>query len=527
MKFTGRCIYGTLALLLSVNLVAEEIPYPDSFSEPIALFPDAMGDFQFPISTSSTEAQAYFNQGFQLMYGFTQVDSSRSFRAAQLADPDCAICYWGEAWAWGSYLNGAISTDRALRAWFSLQQALSKIDSASAKEADMIRTLSVRYVEDYDRDMKPELDQTYADATAELVKKYPDDLNIATLYADALFLLEDRRGYRDPDDPNVIRLYGALTSVLDRDIKHPGACHLYIHATENSPTPELAAQCAGFLGTSIPGAAHINHMPSHTWNEIGAWSKSVQANLMAWHSDQKAAHGLAFAQYPTHNLGMLLYAANMDGQGALAIQAAKDLAKLNGNPTQHVLSLIRFGRFDEVIEITKQPAAEINRGMWDFAQGYAALKLDDPDKAKKIVSDLQELTEATSARYRYYDGNNLLGALGGILQGEIAWMDGNLEAAVEAFKNGVTYYDQIDYDEPEAIPFSPRHWLGAAYIEMGAYDNAIAVYERELKDHPNNGWSLFGIQKALMGKGEVDREINRRFEEAWGRSDIWLSSSKF
>ena len=139
---------------------------------------------------------------------------------------------------------------------------------------------------------------------------YPDDLDIATLYADALFLLEPRRGTRDVNDPNVQQLHQVLESVLAKDVHHPGACHLYVHATESTVVPGRAEACAEFLGQSIPGASHINHMPSHTWNEVGRWGDSVRANLEAWHSDQKAAIGEGFAIYPEHNLHMLLYAAS-------------------------------------------------------------------------------------------------------------------------------------------------------------------------------------------------------------------------
>jgi hypothetical protein len=362
---------------------------------------------------------------------------------------------------------------------------------------------------------------------SELYVRYPDDLTIGTLYGDALFLLEERRGYRDLDDPNAIRVHGMLASVLDKDITHPGACHLYVHATESTPTPELAAPCAKFLGDSIPGASHINHMPSHTWNELGLWQDAIKANQKAWHSDQKQAIGKGFAIYPTHNLHMLLFAANMDAQGAIAIQAGKDLSKLNRDTSQFVMSLVRFGRFDEVLEVTSRPNADVNGGMWDFAQGYANLKEGNRDEAEEFLANLKELTSTTESRYRFHDGRDILGALVGILEGEIAWTDGNMEAAVAAFKQGTESYDLLNYDEPEPLPFSPRHWLGAAYIEIGAYDNAIEQFEQDLVDHPHNGWALFGIQQALAAQGKSNENIDRRFEEAWARSDIWIASPKF
>jgi tetratricopeptide (TPR) repeat protein len=224
---------------------------------------------------------------------------------------------------------------------------------------------------------------------------------------------------------------------------------------------------------------------------------------------------------------MMLFAANMDGQGAVAIQAAKDLAKLSNDSSQQVLSLVRFGRFDEVVEIENRPMAEVNAGMWDFAQGYAHLKLGNLEQANAFLTTLRETTETTEARYRFHEGRNILGALLGILEGEMAWQTGDLEAALAAFRRGTESYDRLTYDEPEPLPFSPRHWLGAVYLELDAYDSAIETFETDLEDHPHNGWSLFGIQQALAAQGRRNPEIDRRFEEAWARADTWLISPKF
>ena len=518
---------ATLCCSMNMITIAEEIDYPDAFDEPMNLFNSAMGDFNFPISSDNEMAQAYFDQGFQLMYSFAKEDSARSFQASHTADPDCAICYWGEAWSWGSYLNGAMTAAQAPRAYNALQQALVRINNATAKEADMIRALAIRYVEDFDPEARRIQDQAYADSMGELSAKYPDDLDIATLYGESLFLLEERRGYRQLNDPNVTRLHNVLLSVLEKDIRHPGACHLLVHATESTSSPELAAPCAQFLGSSIPGASHINHMPSHTWNEMGLWHDAVRANTLAWHSDQKAAIGQGFAIYPTHNLTMLYYAASMGGESAAAVQAAKDLAKLNNNTSMHAMALIRFGRFDEVLDMTEPPSGEINLSMYDFSQGYAALKSGDVDKARDAMLSLKELAETTAARFRFHDGKDIVGALAGILEGEIAWIEGNIEVAADAFRLATDYYDNLNYDEPEPLPFSPRHWLGAVYLELQAYDSALEVYRRDLSDHPHNIWSLFGIQQALAMTGESDSVIDQDLTEALSYADIWMLGTKY
>ena len=522
----NRVLVTFFALFVSTQIFCQEINYPDSFDQPMKLFPEAMGDFHFAISSSSEEAQQYFNQGFQLMYAFAKDDAARSFQASHFADPSCAICWWGEAWAWGSYLNGAMTTAQAPRAYFALQEALKRLENASEKEVDMIEALRVRYIEDFKPENRREQDQAYADAMSDLARKYPNDLNILTLYGDALFLLDERRGYRSLDNPNVTRLHNVLLSVLERDITHPGACHLLVHATESTPTPELAAPCARHLGATIPGASHINHMPSHTWNELGLWDDAVRSNTIAWHSDQKAAYGKGFAIYPTHNLTMLYYAASMGGQSASAIQAAKDLAKLNGNTAMLSLALIRFGRFDEVLQIDAEPNGEINMSMYTFAQGYASLKEGNIESAKHTLDSLWELTNTTTARFRFHDGKDIVGTMAGILEGEIAWIEGNMEAAVDSFKKATEFYENLNYDEPEPLPFSPRHWLGAAYLEIGAYSNALIQYEKDLSEHPHNIWGLWGAKESLSNLDRTDLSIDDDFDNTKSTSDIWLPSTK-
>ena len=387
--------------------------------------------------------------------------------------------------------------------------------------------MAVRYVEKFDPEKRVDQDKTYAAAMEKVAARYPDDLDAATLYADALFLLEPRRGTRDVNSPAVQRLHRVLEQILAKDIHHPGACHLYVHATESTVVPERAAACAEFLGRSIPGASHINHMPSHTWNEVGRWGDSVRANIEAWHSDLKARVGEGFAIYPEHNLHMLLYAASMDGQGALAVQAGRDYAKLTGNSFYHVLTLVRFGRFDEVLEVKNRPSDELLGGLWDFAQGYAHLRQGAPDFARVYLARVNKAAETSKAAFRVHSAKNLLGTVAAILDGEILRTGGDLNGAITAFEKAVELEDSLTYDEPEPLPFAARHWLGAALLEAGRYADAERVYREELEDHPHNGWSLLGLQKALAGRGAKSPEVDADFAASWSRADAWIQSSRY
>ena len=533
MKTTIReAVLAGVVLALTMSVVSaqeDDAPeLPESFDEPIPLYPPAvLGDLTHKISSSNAETQAYFDQGFRLMYAFTKEHAARSFREAWTRDPDCAICYWGEAWAWGSYLNGPMRPFEAPHAYAAIQEALARIDRASARERAYINAMAVRYVEDFDPDTRRDQDTAYAEAMRGVAEMFPDDLDAVTLYGEALFLLEPRRGTRDLEDPNVQRLHAVLEGVLAKDIRHAGACHLYIHATESTVRPDKAVACAEYLGSAIPGASHINHMPSHTWNEIGRWADGVRANLQAWHSDLKAEVGEGLAIYPSHNLHMLLFAASMDGQGAIAVQAGKDYAKLTGDSVFHVLTLVRFGRFDDVLEVTDRPGQEASGGLWDFAQGYAHLRHGDADFAQVYLDRVLATAESTTARFRFDSAKLLLGTVGAILEGEIHRDAGDAAAAIASFERAVSIEDELEYSEPEPLPFGARHWLGAALLEAERFADAERVYREELADHPHNGWSLFGLKAALAGQGRSVPEADDDFDASWARADTWIRASRF
>lgn len=530
-------VAGWLLAAAAMAQVAVPIPPPggddekkslfERYSEPIQIYATGLGKFTRPISSKNKQAQQYFDQGFQMMYSFAKPEAVRSFREAWKADPDCAICYWGEAWAWGSYLNAPINAEEMPHAYEAAQKALSMKAKADPKERAMIEALAIRYMPQFDSSKRVDLDKAYAAVMEKLSATYPTDLDIKTLYADSLFLLEPRRGTRDVNAPNVQHLHHVLEEILAKDVHHPGACHLYVHATESTVVPGKAEDCAQFLGNSIPGASHINHMPSHTWNVVGRWGDSVRSNLEAWHSDQKASIGEGFAIYPEHNLHMLLYAAAMDGQGAVAIQAGKDYGKLTGESFYHVLTLLRFGRFDEIVEVTSRPKNEVTGAFWDFAQGYAQLKLGNADFAKVYLGRVRKTADTTKGSFRVNTGASLVGIVAGILEGEVKRTEGDLPGAIAAFQKSAELQDGLIYDEPETFPFAARHWLGAALLDAKRPAEAETVYRDSLKHHPHNGWSLYGLKLALKAQSKTDASVDEDFAKSWSRADHWIKSSVF
>ncbi|MEZ5557897.1 MAG: hypothetical protein R3E86_05040 [Pseudomonadales bacterium] len=498
------------------------------FQSPIDLIPQALGRYHWPVTTASERAQQYFDQGMQLRWAYNVDEAARSMAEARRIDPQCAMCWWGEAFALGSYLNGGMTAAKAPHAHAAITRAaMLAADHATPLERDLIEAATLRYPADYDPAKRRPVDEAFAQAMTGVYRKYPDNHEVATVYAVALFMLEERRGYRDVNDPDLQRLHGVLTRVLDEDIRHPGACHLYIHATESSQEPERALACAEYLGSAIPVASHIQHMPSHTWNEVGLWGRSVRANTAAWQSDQKAAQNEGFSYAPMHNLHMLLFAASFDGQGAVATQAGKDYRKVTGNSMYEVLTLMRFGRFDEVLENDRRPEDQVGAAIWDFARGYAALKQGDAATAAALRDSVLQFAATSDARFRFHPAATLVGSLGRLLAGEIRWSQGDLTGAIAEFERAVALEDALDYDEPEPLPFAPRHWLGAALLAAGRAADAEQSYRTELADHPHNGWSLYGLQQALAAQGRSDPDVDRDFAESWARSDVWITSSRF
>jgi tetratricopeptide (TPR) repeat protein len=499
----------------------------------VPLLEAVLGPYTRPIDTDVPGAQAYFDQGMQMVYAFTLPVAVRSFQEAQRQDPSCAMCYWGEAQARGPFLNGPLTGANAGPAYEAARQALELIDETDDPlEKALIRAMSIRYAEQHDPARRAALDSAYSQAMAEVYRAYPNDTDVGTLYAESLMLLNTDRGRYEASDPFVRSFHTVLEGVLTRDIDHPGACHLYIHATEATEVAYKAEACADLLMTAVPGASHLNHMPSHTYNVIGRWGKAVRANAMAWRSDEKTAYGEGVSYGGTHNLHMLFFAGSMDGQGQVSAAAAEEYARqVSGGVFYHALVLLRFGEFQKILTLTDAPEHELRRGLWEFARGYAHLRTGAADSAAVYLAKLEERAETLPEELseRNSRGRDLMSITAGILRGEMLRSEGRLDEAITAFEDVLPAYDALPYAEPEALNFSPRHWLGAALLEAGRHADAEAVYRIALEQHPDNGWSYLGLEKALRAQGRTAEADAAKadFERAWERADIMITSSRF
>lgn len=529
-----RLALGAVYVFASISTVGPLVAQGGEAAAGIPLYDGGvLGSYSWKISTQSAEAQAYFDQGVRLMYSYAPVDARRSFEEARRRDPSCAMCWWGEAWAMGPYFNGPMSPDDLIAADEAIGQAVRLAGSVPAVEAALIRAMDERYSASVPVDARRGLDSTYVREMENVHSRFPAHDDVATLYADALMLLEPRRGAWPMTKPAVLRIHEVLEEVLARNLGHPGACHAYVHATETTPKVTLAQPCADLLGASIPGASHINHMPSHTYNRVGRWGDATAANIIAWQSDLKAARGEGFAIYPAHNLHMLLFSASMDGQGAIAIQAAKDYAKLTPADGSGFLALVltRFGRFDEVLELRTPPTTPIHRGLWAFGRGLSHLRLGAADSARVYLAAVDSIAVNTPATqvFRVHTPLALLGIVGDVLRGEIFRQEGRLDEAVAAFEEGRRKQSSLTYDEPEPLPFMVDDFLGSALLEAGRPAEALTVFQAALQSRPANGWSLKGVQLSLeaLDCSSDAAAARQAFEAAWVRSEVWLPAPRY
>ena len=498
------------------------------------LLPAVVGPYSRAITTDTPAAQAYFDQGMQMIYSFTFPPAVASFIEAQRQDPTCAMCFFGEAWARGPFLNGGMQQANAEPAFQAIQRAIELAEDAGTPlERALIDAMSLRYTEVEDEARRPVLDSLYSRAMAEVYEAYPDDLDVGFLYAESIMLLNpERAGYR-LGDPFVQSFHGVLEDVLAKDLNHPGACHLYIHATEATEEPGRAERCADLLAAGVPGSSHINHMPSHTYNRIGRWNSAVRSNLDAWHRDQRAEWQEGVSYAATHNLHMLLFAGSMGGQAAVSVLAAREYAdQVPGGSFYEALVYQRFGWWEELLAMDEPPEQPIQLGLYEFAKGYAHLKNGEPDIARAYLDRVKELSTNTSdelvIRGRHTAGV-LLGVAGGVLEGELQREEGDLEGAIATFRAAVEIENGIVYDEPEPLTFSAYHWLGAALLEAGRPLEAEEVYRASLVRHPHNGWSIYGLEQALHAQerhAEAE-EAHAWFREAWSQTDTMIRSSHF
>ncbi|HEX8849299.1 MAG TPA: tetratricopeptide repeat protein [Gemmatimonadaceae bacterium] len=541
---------GALMLAtLAPNAPASPAARPDS-TPPLYT---NLGDYHVPISTRVPRAQLYFDQGMRLVYAFNHGEAIRAFDEAARLDPDCAICHWGAALAYGPHVNAPMDSAAGMAAWSELRQAVALAPHASPRERALIGALGARYAAAPPAD-RGALDSAYARAMGEVVRQFPGDLDVATLYAESLMDLRPWNYWTKDGtpQPGTDVILAQLERVIKANPDHPGACHYYIHALE-AVQPARALPCAERLASLMPGAGHMVHMPGHIYIRLGRYADAIDANVHALHADESyiaAEHpaGIYPIGYYPHNYHFLAFAATMAGRSRTAIDAARALSskvdpdmalavtQLQPLIAYYPLTLANFGRWDEVLT-APMPRADLRlaTALADYARGIAYAEKGRLAEADAMLDSVTAIANASAAQGRVAmaagEGENktVLDIATHALAGELAKARGNVGDAVVHYREAARLEDTFNYTEPPQWAFPIRHALGDALLRAGRAEEAARVYEEDLKRFPENGWSLYGLAKALRAGGRSDeaRAVEARLNRAWNGADVVLASSRF
>jgi len=514
-----------------------------------------LGDHSHSITTSQDGVQEYFDQGLVLAFAFNHAESIRSFKAAQTLDPSCAMCYWGEALARGPNINvtsngkAVMSDGERINAFEAALKAKDLMVNSTPKEQAYITALSSRYDGDITSDRNV-LDLSYAEAMEKVVRIYPEDMDAASLYSEALMNTMPWNYWSDDGSPkpDTIKVISKLEEVLEKEPNHPLAIHLYIHAVEASSSPERAELAAERLGNLVPGAGHLVHMPAHIFWRVGRYHDASEANINAAKVDEEYiaqcnAQGFYPAAYYPHNIHFLWAASTMEGRSELSIESALKVAKyvnldqiklfptIEYFHTIPLLSYVRFGKWEEILNSSKPaPEFKYSQGIYHYAKGMAYAAGGELQKAREEQSQILPLKESKEVKIIIKGGQPsglLLEIASELLTGQIAFSNNNFSIASRHFEAAVNLQDSLPYTEPPFWYYPARQSLGNSLMKEGKISAAENVYRRDLQDYPRNGWSLFGLSLALeaQGKTEEAEEVNKKFRLIWQLSDIKLEAS--
>lgn len=505
-----------------------------------------LGNINHPVTTKNAQAQKFFNQGLAYIYAFNHAESIKAFKQAAALDPNLAMAYWGTALALGSNYNLAADSAALKEAYANLQKAVSLAPKATAKEKAYIAALSMRYATDPDNIDRQKLAVDYKTAMGELVKKYPNDLDAATLYAESMMNLRPwqlwtRDGQPAEGTPEIVAV---LEGVLKRDPSHSGANHYYIHTVEASTSPERALPSAKRLGAIAPNAGHLVHMPSHIYIRTGDYVEAAKSNADAIVADQNyikksGSEGVYPMMYYNHNIHFLASANAMNGDYAGAIKSSRDLhdnvkplvimmPMLEMFTPYPAVTLVRFRKWEVILrEQMPPPEMIITTAMWHFSRGVAFAETGKPADAGKELALLREKIKAVpaDAPWGNSSAHGVLKVAEELLAGEIALAQGDKKAAIESMKRAASAEDLVNYNEPPDWDLPVREWLGRALLSDGQYAEAEKIYRDELAKHPKNGRALFGLIEALKKQKKDASGVDAEFARSWGKADTKLAVS--
>ncbi len=541
-----RTLLITLIFVLSfcTLALAQHTSHSKDAKEQPATHMPGMGTHHHPVTTTNAEAQKFFDQGLRFIFAFNHEEAIRSFKRAAELDPQLAMAHWGIGLALGPNINSDVDPEREKAAYEAVQKALPLAAKASANERAYIEALAKRYSIDPKADLK-QLAVDYKNAMGEVVKRYPDDLDAATLFAESAMNLRPWKFWSPDGKPaeGTEEIVATLESVLRRDPNHIGAIHYYIHAIEASPNPERALAYAPSLPSLIPAAGHLVHMPAHIYARTGDYEAAALSNKDAARADEaymkaRGGGGLYPAMYYSHNLHFLAVAASMTGRFADARLAAQQLdahvnphlkamPMLEGFTTVSPLILVRFNRWDEIEKLPAPDKSLIgSTAVWHFSRGMA---FNAKGRAKDAAAELEALIATqklvpAEAMFSLNQASLVLQIAQKFLQARLAERSDRRQA-IAILKSAVELEDTMAYDEPQAWFQPVRESLGAALLLTGDHAGAEQVFRADLERNRRNGRSLFGLMEALKAQQKTHEAmlVKQQFEAAWKNADTKLA----
>ncbi|MBB3841003.1 tetratricopeptide (TPR) repeat protein [Runella defluvii] len=520
-----------------------------SSGQKAALF-DSLGELNFPITTRSQEAQRYFNQGLMLAAGFNHAEAARSFYEAIRLDSTCAMAYWGFSYVLGPNYNAGMEADNYERAYKAIQQARQLSSNGTAKEKALINALAKRYSAQPVEDRKP-YDVAYSQAMEQVHKQFPDDADVAALYAESLMDLHpwdlwERDGTPKPWTPAIVT---TLEKLLQQNPNHIALNHYYIHAVEASQTPERGLKSAEILSKVAPKASHLVHMPSHIYIRTGHYHEGSLSNWKAVKADSlylmgEYAQGAFPLSYFPHNYHFLVATATLEGNYQWAMNSAQQLAAntqktLMANPSwstlQHYYTIpyhvaIKFGQWDELLNRCKADTVQLKypTAIRHYARGMALVGKQQIAEAKLELQQLDKLTNdpsiASLTIWSINSMHSILEIARRVLKAEILAHERQFPASIKLLEEAVHLEDQLNYNEPPDWFFSVRHHLGLVLQKANRYQEAEAIFAKDLSQFPRNGWALSGIYKAQVSQGQREKakQTLTLLEEAlkWANAEV-------
>jgi tetratricopeptide (TPR) repeat protein len=514
-------------------------------AEKPATLMSGLGSLHHPVSTTNIEAQRFFNQGLSLVFAFNHDEAVRSFKRAALLDPQLAMAWWGVALALGPNINMDVDLAREQAAYDAAQKALSLSAKSSDAERGYIEALSKRYSIDPKSNLK-KLALDYKNAMGELVKKYPDDLDAAVLYAESAMDLRPWQLWSADGKPaeGTEEIIAVLESVLRRNPNHAGAIHYYIHTVEASPNPERALAYAPKLAQLMPAAGHLVHMPAHIYQRTGDYEEAARSNEDAAAADRgylknASGPGIYGLMYYSHNLHFLTIAYSMQGRLIDSVNASKQLdgnvspavkemPMLEGFLTVTPLIYVRFNRWDDIQKLRQtDPSLPGLGAICHFARGMAYASGGDVAKAENERTAFANAAKSIPAgtMFGLNPASRIISIAENVLNARIASARGDSKGTTESLRKAIELEDALAYDEPPAWFLPVREMLGGALMKQSDFAAAEQVFRDDLQRNRRNGRSLFGLMESLKAqkKDYAASMVQREFETAWKNADVKLT----